>query len=329
MGHGSKPFPAMLKRLNSMLKYGPFLCEVPDLVAKIPGTDRLDVSPATYKKYVEIIERFKDYYRAQGLDPDSIRLADISRADYAAFHDWLAGRGTRVITTNGYRRRARAVWNRLKDRGYAVCDISGITKDLPPPLQHAKALADDHLNQVLQVASLRDAAIVLYMIQSGIRRQTVPRLTVADTRIWQRADGRFRIASKIGQEKTSAPRLIMGDHAAALAVSLWLELRIFKDSPWLFYALDTGGPLQPNSINTIFRQLRQRANLPNHANFYPHALRHKFAQKMLDDHDAKTVAQWLGISVETLLQVYAFRSAEDLAIKRYGDLDFPADLFYR
>lgn len=318
---------AMLKRLNSMLNPGPYLSDVPDLIATVPGTDRLDVSPATYKKYIEIIERFKEFYRLRGHPTGDIRILSITRADWATFHDWLADRGTREVTTNGYRRRARAVWNRLKERGYPVCDISGITRELPQPAQNSKALEADHLTAVLQLAGVRDTAIILYMIQSGIRRQTVPRLTVAGTFIWPRSNGRFRIASKIPQEKTSPPRVIMADHDAALAVMLWLELREFKNSPWLFYALDTGGRLQANSINTIFRSLRERANLPAWANFHPHALRHRFAQDMLDDHDAKTVSQWLGISVETLLNVYAFRSNEDLAVARYGDHDYPRELF--
>lgn len=310
-----------------MLK-GPRLDDIPDLVSTIPGTATPDVSKATRKKYIEIIERLKDFYREEkGHESGNVLLSEVTRQDFAAFHEWLAGRGTKVVTTNGYRRRARAVFNRLKNRGYTVPDISGITKMLPRPLQNSKALADDHLTRVLQFASIRDAAIILYMLGSGIRRQTVPRLTVAATHIWQRPDGRLRIASQIPQEKTSAPRVIMADHDAALAVKLWLAVREYPSSPWLFYASDSGEQLRPNSINTIFRLLKERAGLPANANFHPHALRHKFAQNMLDSHDAKTVSQWLGISVETLLTVYAYRSAEDLAVKRFGDHHFPKGLF--
>ena len=303
------------------------MSEVPDLVSTIPGTDTLDVSPATRKKYVEIIERFREYFRAAGHKTGDVSIYDIGRADYAQFHDWLATRGTKVVTVNGYRRRARAVWNRLSDRGYNVCDITGITKMLPLPVQNSKALSDEHLQRVLQLASVRDTAMILYMLSAGFRRQTLPRLTVADTTIWQRPDGKYRIASRIPQEKTSARRVVMADHSAATAVLLWLDIREYKESPWLFYSLDTGLQLRVNSINTIFRKLRERAGLPAWANFHPHALRHKFAQNMLDVHDSKTVAQWLGISVETLLNVYAFRSSTDLAVKRFGDHFFPPDLF--
>lgn len=313
----------MLNKLKRKMQPKLLLSQAPDIIALVPGTNTPDISDATKAKYGQTCQRLITYF-------GDIPVESITREGYAGFHDWLAGRETtNEITVNGYRRQARALWHRLAERGYQVCDIEGITKELPPPLQRSKAVTDEHLQRVMQIASVRDAAIVLYMVRSGIRRQTVPRLTIAGTKIWQRPDGLYRIASQIPQEKTSAPRLIMAEHDAALAVHFWLAIRKHQDSPWLFPAYDTGGQLDKISVGTIFARLRQRAGIPTWASFGAHSLRHKFAQTMLDDHDAKTVSQWMGISTETLLQVYAYRSAEDLVTRRFGDSDYPADLLPR
>jgi integrase len=68
---------------------------------------------------------------------------------------------------------------------------------------------------------------------------------------------------------------------------------------------------------------RNKANLPAGMNVNAHALRHRFAQNMLDDFDARTVSQWMGIEVDTLLQVYAYRSENDLMRKRFGEIHPP------
>lgn len=306
-------------KLNKMR--GLRLSEVAAVVSCVPGTDKPDVSPAYTKQMNQTMNRMIEFFGGD------LPVEEITRRQYAEFHEWLAGRGNAEVTVNGQRRRSRAIWNRLSERGYDVCDIEGITKELELPRQRSKAISNEQLTTILEVASVRDAAILLYMVGSGIRRQTVPRLKVAATHIWQRPDGQFRIASKIPQEKTSAPRIIMAEHDAALAVQLWLNIRRHQDSPWLFNSTHDGSQLKANSINTIFRNLRKRAGLHHSANITAHSLRHKFAQQMLDDFDAKTVSQWMGINTETLLKVYAFRSAEELVLKRFGDNHLPPELF--
>lgn len=188
------------------------LSDAPMLAACKPGTLSLSVSDATLRKYEEVIRRAIDYY---GDDRD---VSSITRAEFAGFHDWLATRGTRAVTTNGYRKRIRAIWNRLRERGVTVCDIKGIVTEEVEPLRTSNAIHDRHLTKILQVAPLRDAAIVMLTVRAGIRRQTIPRLRVADSKLWQREDGSYRFASRIPREKTSPPRLIMAEHDAAVLV---------------------------------------------------------------------------------------------------------------
>lgn len=313
----------MFKRIRVMLqlKTPLYLSEVPEFISLIPGTRSRDVAEATTGKYKDLTARFLEFL---GHDP---LVETITRETFAEFHDWLGNRGTRAVTTNGYRRRLRAIWSRLRKRGVNVCDDSGIFREQLEPAQTSKATASNHLIQILQIANIRDAAIVLYLKSAGFRRQTVVRLTIDNTFIWPGGDsGVLRIASKIPQEKTSPPRLIIGDEAAALAVQLWISVREYQASPWLFYDMNTGEQLTINSVSAIFGNLRRRASIPAWTHATAHGLRHRFCQEQLTQHDAKIVAQWMGISVDTMLKVYAHRDGERLISERLGDADYPVEL---
>ena len=296
------------------MKWGLSLSQVADEISLVRGTNKPTVRPATARHYRDTCQRMIEFF---GRDEF---VESVTREEYAEWHDWLATRGTSPITTNNYRRCMRAIWNHLADRGLDVCDIDGITKLTSTPVQKSRAIEEHHLQAILRVASIRDAAIILYMASAGFRRQTVGRITVEGTKIWQRPDGQFRIASRIPAEKTSPPRVIMGDHDPALACRLWLSIREHKNSPYLFNSTQGGGQLTANAVSSIFRNIRNKANLPARINVNAHALRHRFAQNMLDDFDARSVSQWMGIEVDTLLQVYAYRSEDDLMRKRFGEV---------
>jgi integrase len=297
------------------------LSGVPLFVATKPGTDKLAVSNATLKTYADPVQRMLEFF---GRD---VEVEQITRAEYAAWHDWLATRGNKPQTVNNYRVRMRAIWNKLRALGIEVCDISDLTELEDEGQRYDRAVVEKHLTAALQLACARDSAMILYMVNAGFRRQTVPRLRMEDTLVWQGPDGRFRIASRIPKEKSSPGRVLFAKHETAVAVMHWLNIREYQDSPWLFYAMDSGDQLSVNTVNSVFRDLRQRANLPTWAHFHPHALRHRFAQGQLDNADAATVAGWMGISVDTLLKVYARRSEEELAYRRFGDTAVPAELF--
>ena len=304
----------MLNIIKRKMNWGLLLSEVADEISVVHGTSKSTVRPATARHYQDTCNRMIEFL---GRDEN---VESITREEYAEWHEWLATRGTSPITTNNYRRCMRAIWNHLADRKIDVCDIDGITKLISTPVQKSRAIEEHHLQAILQVACVRDAAIILYMASAGFRRQTVGRITVEDTHIWPRPDGQYRIISRIPAEKTSPPRVILGDHQPALACKLWLSIRKHQDSPWLFNSTQCGGQLSAGGVSSMFQNIREKAGLPARMNINAHALRHRFAQQHLDETDARTVSQWMGIEVDTLLQVYAFRSEDDLIRKRFGEL---------
>lgn len=282
------------------------LSDCAGFAARIQGTTVIGVSPYTFGVYGVVCRQLITYL-------GDVEVESITRDEFAHWHEWVGGReGISPHTINTYRRTARAIWGRLRDRGVNVCDISGITRMVPAPVGQGKAISEEHLQLILNVANERDQAIVLFMLDSGIRRQSVPVITTRSTLIYNGEDNRLRMVVKIPQEKTSAPRPVFAGHEAAAAVQRWLNTRHHRNSSYVFNNMITGGRLNVRTVTGLFGILRGRAGLPAGVGVNAHALRHRFAQDRLGRFDAKIVAQWMGISVETVLEVYAHRSYDEL-----------------
>lgn len=266
--------------------------------------DVLRVSEATYRGPYSTVTR--SLVGVLGDRP----LGEVTPADVDRWQRSLDGLATSTI--NSYRSAARAMFNRV-----GRPDLAGVIRILPPPRPASKAMRPEHLDAMLLQANVRDAAILLVLRDSGRRRASIPQLGVDDTRIWQGPDGRFRLASRV-VEKGLRPQLVFARHDAALATSLWLSMRPWR-SRWVFSRLTGPEQLSVESVSSIFRRLREAAGIPGGVNASPHGLRHTFAQRQLEEHDARVVADWMGISVETLLEVYATRSADDLQRLFFGD----------
>lgn len=306
----------MLNRLrNLMARPGGQLpaSQMPFEAARIPGTDKVDVSAETLKKYHEVPRRLIEFF---GRDVD---VTTLTRQDYREWHDWLATRGVKAVTVNSVRRRARGMWNRLRERGWNLVDISGLTKMEPEPLPAGKAISHNLFLKLVNTACVRDAAIMWFTLQGGFRRQSVKRFTVARTKIWAGQDGTWRIVSELPSEKAGRPRCVYGGHQAALAVRLWLDTREYE-SKWLFNSLVDGEPLTDWGVSEIWRTARKRANISTAMMKGAwHSLRYAFAADQLTKHDAAVVAQFMNISVNTLLAVYAVRTEDELQRLYYND----------
>ena len=176
------------------------------------------------------------------------------------------------------------------------------------------AIADDDPD-----VRIRDDAVLELLYGSGLRIGELCALGPADLDldraravVWGKG-GKQRAVPLSAPAVTALRAWIGGPRRAAVAGA--------ADTDALFVNR-RGHRLTPRDARRI---LDRRAVAPTH----PHALRHRFAQNQLDSNDAATVAAWMGISVETLLKVYAQRSEEELAYKRFGDAEVPAELFSR
>jgi len=138
-------------------------------------------------------------------------------------------------------------------------------------------------------AGARDAAIIGLMYGTGLRREDVIALDLAD---FEQDSGRLVIRGKRTKERSGY--LVAG---ATDAMSDWLEARGDEPGP-LFLAINKGGKVQHGRRMTpqaVYNLLSKRGVSAGVKHFSPHDLRRTFVSDLLDSGaDIATVARMAG-----------------------------------
>ena len=150
----------------------------------------------------------------------------------------------------------------------------------------------------------RNQAIVMFMIDSGLRRGEITKLMMLDVHrrfVKVKGKGRREREVPISRETQSA-------------IKKWITIRPASNDNHLFIT-HTGKPLTDSAIASLFRRLKKTLNLKR---FYPHLLRHTFAKAYLRKGDAKSLSLILGHQkVSTTLEIYVDYDLQDLIRKHH------------
>ena len=174
-----------------------------------------------------------------------------------------------------------------------AADVRAITGETLPagrelgPGEIAALMADCESDP--SAAGARDAAIIGLMYGTGLRREEVIALDLAD---YEQDSGRFVIRGKRTKERSGY--LVAG---AADAIADWLEARGDEPGP-LFLAVNKGGKVQHERRMTpqaVYNILSRRGDSAGVKHFSPHDLRRTFVSDLLDSGaDIATVAKMAG-----------------------------------
>jgi integrase len=242
---------------------------------------------------------------------DDREVAGLSGNDLLAFHNWLHAverAHIRTATANSYRRTLRAIFNRI-----GRPELGKPLRQLREPPSRDKAMEEADLRLILTYAGLRDAALIAFLSASGARRATVCNMLKSDLNIGQGKDGRYEMWAVL-PTKDQSSAMCFFTHEAALLTLGWLSIQPNAERTPYVFTTPEGNALAPGTINSIFRDLKQRAKLPKETNINPHALRHKFTKDRLNaGQDIALVSGLLNhSSVLTTMAVYAPRSEKEL-----------------
>lgn len=288
------------------------LSEIPAFAAH-DSNGRLRVSPETYQRIyrpcaARLIEFFED-----------IPVTDITPADLKDWQAWLGSRGTAAATRNTYARTARALWNHLKSRGVAVCDVAGVFT-FEEVTKGVKSVSSGNAWRMLAASGVRDTAILWLAMDSARRRGGLAGLTLDNCQvIWNDDLNEYYVVGEV-MEKGNKPQILLAYHGAALALNAWLIireelLRVLKvpDHRFVFVDTRTGGPLSKQTMSSLTTKIAQKANIPANEPTNLHSFRHAAAKRLLKDLSLAEVRDILGhSSVNTTADIYAVNGKEEL-----------------
>jgi integrase len=164
-------------------------------------------------------------------------------------------------------------------------DLKSAAKD---ETEHGRSLTREEVLLLLDKGPPRDAAMIAVLYGSGVRRDSLCKLDLAD---YDRSTGKVTARkAKRGKTYTSyLPTVLMR------YLERWIEQRGAEPGP-LFTRFNRYGVtvkrLTPNGVSDVINQLRLRAGIDS---FTPHDLRRSFATHLLDaGEDLSSVQKLMG-----------------------------------
>lgn len=209
------------------------------------------------------------------------------------------------ISVAGYVRGLKAFGNWCAVEELAEARAMRTLRRPQVPHKLVEPLDDAAVRRMLDAASVRDRAIVLLMLDTGLRLSEVAGLRRGDLR----PDGTVKVMGKGARE-----RIVPVGHVArqALVRHLRQEKPAGADAP--IFRSRRGGALGWRGIQQVFMRLKARAGIPGRCS--PHLLRHTFAHAYLvNGGDVFSLQRMLGHTTLDMVKRYVALAEGDLVAR--------------
>jgi site-specific recombinase XerD len=210
------------------------------------------------------LESFLTWLEGQGVTAPQEVTARHVREYLAAYHS------RSDLTVYTYATRIRTLLRFWHREGYLP---QPVTFDMPKVRQKRLSfLTAEQVQKVLNVCALREKALVLFLVDSGLRRQEVCNL--------QRADVDLQTgAVRVRQGKGRKDRLAVIGATTRRALLAYLRTCPSQDADAPLFQTESGSPFTPHGLQSLLRRLSKKAGVA----FSAHALRRTFATLSLQN----------------------------------------------
>ncbi|MDH3392012.1 MAG: tyrosine-type recombinase/integrase [Desulfobulbaceae bacterium] len=264
-------------------------------LAYLAGKYRQGLSANTIRASATAVISFLSFLGGAGKS-----LEDLTRSDIEAYVEAEQDRGLSILSVDGKIRSLYPFISFLVTQNTAAPAILEHRLQVKKPETLPRAIPPDDLAKLLAVLdNIRDRAMVLLLLRTGMRIGELLELTVMDINLVE-----HQITIYIG-EKNYQGRVVYFGEDAGEALLAWLDIRE-PSRNYLFY----GRKDQPLSyvaawfrISTCFK----KAGL-SHKPYSPHCLRHTFATEVLN----------AGMRLEVVQQLLGHKDIE--MTRRYARL---------
>ena len=201
-------------------------------------------------------------------------IKEIKRSDIAAYADHEQERGLKINSVRNHLHTLYAFLQYLVDNDVLPADILQKKIRIKLPEVLPRAIPTEDMRKILQtIKNVRDQAIILLLLHTGMRIGELLRVKMADIIPSER-----KILLYLG-EKNLHGRVVYYSSVADQALRQWLALRK-PTSDYLFYGY-AGQQLSYVAAWMIMKKAVQKAGL-EHKGYSLHSLRHTFATNMLN-----------------------------------------------
>ena len=255
------------------------------------------VSPKTSTWYrmilIRLVKAFDSGRPVDGLSAPEVRA-------------WLLGLRTTLapVSIAGYVRTLKAFGNWLQAEGLAEASAFRGLRKPRVPIKIIEPVPDDTLRRLLGLASVRDRAVLLLLLDTGLRVSEAAGIRLGDLR----PDGSVKVMGKGAKE-----RIVPIGSTARGAIVRYLGQRGpgATDAP-LF--LGRRGALDWRGMQQVLNRLKKRAGITGRCS--PHSLRHTFARSYLvNGGDVFSLQQILGHTTLDMVKRYVSLADTDVAAR--------------
>ena len=267
-------------------------------------------SPKTVSWYSEMLFDFVKFIRSKNREAV---LAELNAMTAREFIIYEQGRRLSPFTVQCKVRSLKSFASWLFREGYTTDNLLANIKLPKAPLKIVQPLAPDEIEKLISAQNpltaigCRDIAILVTLLDTGIRLSELANLLIEDTHI---EEGYLKVTGKGNKERV----VPIG---ALTQKMLWRYIFHFRPEPateldnYLFLTLD-GKHLLPNAIRLLMHRWGKRAGVPR---LHAHLCRHTYATNFLTHKcgDVFRLKLILGHSTLEMVNRYVhFASSQDM-----------------